>query len=260
MGGSIIGGLTKSGYPTSDIIAIEPDIQKGENIKNKYGIDAYPENHQAIGTSDVLVLAVKPQVLIDTLNSIKSFVSDNCLIVSIAAGITCHSIENILSKNSAVIRVMPNTPSLINLGASGLYANNQVSDEQKNIAEKIMNSVGISVWVEKEELIDVVTAISGSGPAYYFLFMEIFLKTAEKMGLEPDIAKLLVHQTALGAANMANASDNTIEQLRKNVTSPGGTTEAAINSMLDDNIEKTLSHALQQAVIRSKELAKISDK
>lgn len=260
MGSSIIGGLIKSGYPAEHLFGVEPDKTKCKNLSAEFGINVFSSNQEAIQNCDVLVLAIKPQALIETLKPIKQFISTDCLIISIAAGITVDTIENCLTKNTAVIRVMPNTPSLINLGASGLFANQYASSNQKSIAELIMNSVGLSIWVDTEELIDVVTAISGSGPAYYFLFMEIFMKSAIKMGLTNEQAKELVQQTALGAANMAIESSETIEQLRKNVTSPGGTTEAAINSMLDDNIEKILSHALKQAEQRSKELAKLFEK
>ena len=247
MGGSLIEGLIKSGYPQQAIYGIEPDELKRQTLEQSLGIKTAAADEQIIKNSDVLVLAIKPQVFLSSLSELKPFIKDDCLLISIAAGINCQSIEQSLSPNAVIVRVMPNTPSLINLGAAGMYANKNVSSEQKQLAENILNAVGMVSWVEDESLIDAITAVSGSGPAYYFFMMEVMQKIASELGLEPQQATKLVKQTALGAATMASMTDETLEQLRTKVTSPGGTTEAAINTLIEQQFEQMIRQALIKA-------------
>jgi len=178
-------------------------------------------------------------------------------LVSIAAGIREKDIARWLGKEHAIVRCMPNTPSLVQTGASALYANNQVSDAQRDLAESLMRTVGIVIWLEHEAQMDAVTAVSGSGPAYFFLVMEAMQKSAEQLGLSPEMSRLLITQTALGAAKMAMESEEGVGELRHRVTSPGGTTEQGIKALQAGALEETFDQALQAACRRSKELAKI---
>jgi pyrroline-5-carboxylate reductase len=177
------------------------------------------------------------------------------LIVSIAAGITTSHLQSWLGGDTAIVRCMPNTPALVGKGASGLFANKFVSDDQKQLAEQIMSAVGLSVWVDTEADIDTVTALSGSGPAYFFLFMEAMQNAAKEMGISNELARQLTYQTALGAAELALNSTDDIAVLRRNVTSPGGTTEQAINKFEDGGLRELVTSALQAARDRSIELA-----
>jgi len=177
------------------------------------------------------------------------------LIISIAAGIRINSILNWLDNDAAIVRVMPNTPALIGAGAAGLFANDVVSESEKELAQNIMNSVGISVWLEDESQIDIVTAISGSGPAYYLLVMELMEKAALSLGLTADQAKLLVTETALGAARMVKEGEIDAASLRRQVTSPGGTTEEALKILTEGNIENLFQAAVEGACRRSVELS-----
>lgn len=256
MGASLIGGLIANGYDKQRIRAADVSTEQRAKIEQAFGIQTFANNQEAISGTDVIVLAVKPQVLLETLISLSSAIDQQgSLIISIAAGIALSSMTQVLGRNSAIVRVMPNTPALIGSGASGLYANDNVSEEQKKLTETILDAVGISVWVEREELIDVVTAVSGSGPAYYFLFMEAMEKYALEMGLNQQQAKTLVLQTALGASRMANESDEGTGSLRERVTSPGGTTEAALNILNENGFEDLIKQALFAAKQRAEEMA-----
>ena len=204
----------------------------------------------------ILVLSIKPQNMRDVLNEIKDAVGKNLLIVSIAAGITTKRIQKILD-SVAVVRVMPNTPALIGQGAAAIYATKKAKSKLGQVV-RIFSAVGLAVMVDNEKLIDAVTAVSGSGPAYFFLLMEEMIKAAQKLGLKKELAEKLVLQTAKGAGLLAvEALKNgqTPDILRKNVTSPGGTTEAAMKVFSKRNFEKTVQEALTAAAKRSKELS-----
>ncbi len=178
------------------------------------------------------------------------------LLVSIAAGVTLHCLDRWAGGDNAVVRAMPNTPALVGCGASVLVANDCVADDQRGFAERILATAGSTDWVEDETLMDVVTALSGSGPAYFFFFMEALAAAAARRGLEPGLARRLCVQTGRGAATLAQASDDlTLEQLRENVTSPGGTTERGIASLVDDRVSEALERAVDAAMNRSAELA-----
>jgi len=256
MAQSLIGGLIASGYDKSSIFATDPTAEQRDAVTQTFGIQCFADNSEAVAKSDIVVLAVKPQVLQSVCATIESAVQKHKpLVLSVAAGIRSQDINHWLGNDVAIVRTMPNTPSLIQTGASGLFANAQVNEEQKSQAEHIMRAAGIAVWVKEEIQLDAVTALSGSGPAYYFLFMEAMEKTAQQMGLDAKTAHLLTLQTALGSAKMALESQLDCETLRKNVTSPNGTTEQAILSFQNDGLPEMVAKAMQAAQTRAGELA-----
>jgi pyrroline-5-carboxylate reductase len=257
MAQALIKGLIKAEtYSPSDIIASDISAERLKYVKNSFGIDTTPENKQIADRSSILVLSVKPQNIKEVLEEIKTNISHDKIIISIAAGITTRKIADHLG-DVPIIRVMPNTPALVSAGAAALYGR-KATVEQLDKAARLFLAVGQAVIVEDEKLIDAVTATSGSGPAYFFLLMENMIKSAVKLGLTEDIAKKLVLQTALGAAKLAKQADKnneSPEELRKKVTSPGGTTEAAIKVFADEKIEKTIENALTAAYEKSKKLS-----
>lgn len=256
MGASLIGGLIKNGHPVDRIIATDPSPEKRSHLTHTYGIKCLDDNLAAVSQANVVIFAVKPQVFESVASPLKAAVEKNRpLIISVAAGVRAASIQKWLGGHAAIVRVMPNTPALIGAGASALYANAEVSDDQHNIAESILRAVGITVWVNEENQMDAVTALSGSGPAYFFLILEALQEGAEELGLSAETAQMLAQQTALGAALMAIDSTHSPAELRKHVTSPGGTTEAAIGVLEKSDLRNILKKALLAAKNRSEELA-----
>jgi len=261
MATSLIGGLIANHYPADHITVTEPDAEKLKRLQEKFHVNISTDNNQAVIKTDVVVLAVKPQILQKVCRDISASVQiKKPLIISIAAGIRSTDINRWLDNNNALIRCMPNTPSLLQTGATGLYANEQVSNEQKETAENILGAAGITLWVNDEKLLDSVTAVSGSGPAYFFLLMEAMQKAGESLGLDSETAKQLTLQTALGAARMAITGNDDPASLRTKVTSKGGTTEAAINYFQKNNFETLVKDALTDAKNRATELADILGK
>lgn len=258
MGSSLIGGLIKNGHSADKIIASDPNQDHLQQIKKTFGIKTAPNNSEAAAVADVVLLAVKPNAFAEVAKGLKDAVQKRKpMIISIAAGVREGDMQKLLGGGLAIVRCMPNTPALIGCGATALYANSFVNAEQRNIAESILSAVGIAVWVENEEQIDTVTALSGSGPAYFFLVMEAMQQTAEQLGLPTDVARLLTLQTGLGAARLAQESEKSLTELRRSVTSPGGTTEKAISVLEEHNIREIFRKALHSAKIRSEELAKL---
>ena len=256
MGRSLLGGILANGYPLPLLCGADPDPAQRETIRTLFGIETLADNREAIENAKIVILAVKPQLMAATVKGIApALVKLRPLIISVAAGIRLSAITGWLRQELPVIRAMPNTPALIQAGATALYANAQVTDEHKESAETIMRSVGTVVWVEHESVLDTVTALSGSGPAYFFLVMEILEKAAIDMGLHPDQARLLTLETALGAAKMALESNLDTASLRRQVTSPGGTTERALAVLTQGKIEALFQQALKAAQQRSIELA-----
>lgn len=258
MAKSLIGGLIASGHPASALLASDKYPTQPNPLEQELGIQFFQDN-LALLEADVLVLAVKPQHLHQVCNELAPALvhADRLpLFISIAAGITTETLSRWLGLDCAIVRSMPNTPALIQTGATGLYANRQVTRHQHELAEQVLRSAGITLWVKDEALLDSVTALSGSGPAYFFLFMEAMVKAGQKLGLTQDAAKLLTLQTALGAAKMALESDVTIAELRAKVTSPNGTTEQAIKSFDANHLEETVFEAMQAAHQRAQTLAK----
>lgn len=261
MAASLVGGLIANQHPADKITVAEPDADKLKQHKQTFNIHTSTDNNQAIAGSDVVVLAVKPQILQQVCRDIADTVQNKKpLIISIAAGILSTDIDRWLGGQCALVRCMPNTPALLQAGATGLYANEKVNDMQKNVAENILSAAGMTLWVNEESLLDAVTAVSGSGPAYFFLFIEAMQKAGEKLGLDAESAQKLSLQTALGAARMAIEGDDAPATLRNKVTSKGGTTEAAINYFTNNDFEKLVDGALTAARDRATELAKILGK
>ncbi|MFZ1344776.1 pyrroline-5-carboxylate reductase [Thiothrix eikelboomii] len=251
----IVGMLQDAGE--LQIRVSDPDQNQLDVIRS-YGSEIFTstDNQQVIDGADVVVLAVKPQVLRSVLEPLQTLAQkQQPLFVSIAAGIREASLNTWLGGRLPIVRCMPNTPALVKAGATGLYANSQVSKEQRSLAESILRTVGITLWFEDEDKLDAVTAVSGSGPAYFFLVMEAMQAAAESLGLKPEDAQLLVVQTALGAARLALESDQQPADLRKQVTSKGGTTEAALNQLNTGGLVPLFAEALKAAEQRSKELA-----
>lgn len=256
MGTSLISGLIKNGHPKEKLWASDINEEHLSELKRSFGIHTTTDNKLAIEQADVVIFAIKPQLFTNVMHQLAdSLAKRHPLIISIAAGIRVNSIEQWLSSNSAIVRAMPNTPALISAGATALYANSHVSQAQHNLAESILRAVGVVVWIENEEKMDIVTALSGSGPAYFFLIMESLQRAAEELGLPSDTARLLTLQTALGAAKIAIESGQSLEELRHQVTSKGGTTEKAISVLEEQDIRGLLKQALEAAKHRSEELA-----
>ena len=254
MAASLIGGLLAQGIPASHIRASDPGAEQRAKIAGEHGIALFTDNAEAILDADVIVLATKPQELKDVCLALAPSLQDGQLLVSIAAGISCASLGNWLGARP-IVRCMPNTPALLRQGVSGLYANAEVNPTQRELAEQLLAAVGMALWLENEQQIDAVTAVSGSGPAYFFLLIEAMTAAGEQLGLPKAIAAQLTLQTALGAAHMAVASDVDAAELRRRVTSPNGTTEAAINTFQAGGFTELVEQALSAAAKRSAELA-----
>ena len=264
MARSLIAGIlqessSQDGSTHSIRVSDPSESQLAGITENWASINSYANNAEAIEGADVVVLSVKPQIMQMVCEPLQeNFKTQNPLVISIAAGVNLENLEKWLGNYSpAVVRCMPNTPSLVQSGMTGLYANKQVSEEQRNLAESIMRAVGSTLWLENEDLMDTVTAVSGSGPAYFFLVMEAMQDAAQKMGLNAEDARLLVLQTAFGAAKLALESSDDASVLRQRVTSKGGTTEAALKKLIDGGLPSIFEEALVAAAIRSKELSNI---
>jgi pyrroline-5-carboxylate reductase len=256
MAQAIIGGLLAQGYPQENISAAGPGTETLEKVTKQFAIAASTDNNLTAACADVIVLAVKPQVMKEVATALKKSLSHNPLIISLAAGISTQSLANWLGEEKSIVRCMPNTPAQLRFGASGLFANANVSSEQKQLADTILSAVGIAEWVVQEEQLNTVTAVSGSGPAYFFLFMESMIAAAVKQGLSRELATKLTLQTALGAAHLAQQSHLDLVELRRKVTSPKGTTEQAILSFEQDKIREIVEHAMQACNHRAQELSK----
>ncbi len=261
MARSLIGGLVATGMSNNDISVSEPKAALREKLTKNFGVNALEENASAVMGANVIVLAVKPQILQEVVTPLGSLVAEaRPLLISVAAGVTCSSIERWVGSQPALIRVMPNTPALIGAGISALYANSNVGVDQRALAEKIVTAVGKTVWIKEESLMDAVTAVSGSGPAYFFYIMQAIHDAAMREGLDAQTARLLSLETALGAARLAIASTEDPGNLQAQVTSPGGTTEAAIKVLEDSGVRDTLQNAVSAARARGGELAKLLDR
>ena len=257
MASSIIGGLISAGWGKDRIRVSDPDPDQRHKIKARFDVDCFENNRECIDNADIVVFATKPQTLRRAVESVNTeLVNTHPLLISIAAGIQCRDVVQWLGATLPLVRVMPNTPALINQGVSGVYATASCTDDHKQSVEQIMQAVGEVVWVQQERDIDTVTAISGSGPAYFYKLMEVMIEVATTEGLSEQAARTLVLETAKGAAIMAAGVATPPAELRKHVTSPGGTTEAALSTMESLEIDKILSAGMIAAIDRSKALAK----
>jgi pyrroline-5-carboxylate reductase len=257
MASSIIGGLIKKGHPAANIAASDPLAGNLQKLAMLGPVITKNSNADAVRDANVVVLAVKPQVLKTVAEDLApALTAKKPLVISIAAGIELASLERWLGSDIPIVRCMPNTPALIQLGATGLYANSLVSTTQRETADQVLASIGIARWVESEDALHAVTAVSGSGPAYFFLVMEAMQAAGESLGLDAELSKTLTLQTALGAARMAMEADVDAAELRRRVTSPGGTTEQAIKTFEEGNLRELFLQALKSCDNRSRELAK----
>lgn len=256
MAESLIGGLLAGGHPAAAIRVAEPAPARRDDLIERHGITAVEDNAAAARGADVVVLAVKPQVLADVCRDLgPALAEERPLFVSVAAGVRETDIARWLGGTPALVRVMPNTPALVGSGACALHAGAAVTTDQRELAERLASAAGLTVWLEDEAQMDVVTALSGSGPAYFFLVMEALTDAAAELGLERDTAAALCRQTAMGAALMARDAGEDFATLRRRVTSPGGTTEQGLAALEADGLRDALRRAVTAAHRRSAELA-----
>ncbi len=256
MAGSLVGGLIADGFTTKNIWVSDVDAEKLAELHDRWRVNTSADNTQVAAMARVLVLAVKPQILHTVAADIAETVRQHRpLVISIAAGIREKDIERWLGGSTAIVRCMPNTPALVRTGATALHANASVSDEQHDWAESILRAVGLTVWVGDEAMLDAVTALSGSGPAYFFLFMEAMEQAALELGLDKQTARVLTEQTAFGAAKVALEVDESPDELRRRVTSPGGTTQKAMDVFERGGLRALVAQAMRAARRRSIELS-----
>ena len=256
MATSLVNGLVASGHEPKQIWVSDINPTALSSLSSHLGVNVTQNNQEVIRSVDVVVLSIKPQIMAQVAKEIAPYLKQGQLVVSIAAGVNQKSLRNWLGADTAVVRCMPNTPALVLTGATALFANDKVTQAQRDLAETILRAVGIALWVADENELDAVTAISGSGPAYFFLLMEAMEKVAVEMGLEEGTARLLIQQTALGAAKIALESAESPAELRRRVTSPGGTTQQAIETFERGGFSGLVAKALNAAKDRSIEMSK----
>lgn len=259
MANALIGGLLNNGFPASDIAVIEIGADNRVNLERNYGVRCYAEPEAAALYCDALVLAVKPQQMRAACAPLQKLLQQQ-LVISIAAGLRLSDLSRWLGGHEKLVRVMPNTPALISSGITGLYALPSVSEAERLGAERIMHAVGSTVWVNEESQIDALTAISGSGPAYVFLFIEALQQAAVELGFNTRQARQLSIETVLGAAKLAALSEESASALRERVTSKGGTTEAAIRVMTERGLKEAIVAGIMAANARGSELGNLLGK
>ena len=254
---SIVTGMCQQAYPADHIMASNPSPEKLQALHNSLGILTTSSNYEAVNFAQVIVLSVKPQLM----QTVCADVSEHCdlsdkLIISIAAGITTARLVEMLAGHQNIVRCMPNTPSAIGMGMSGLFANAAVSDSDREFSRYIMSQVGKTLWVDNESAINTVIAGAGSSPAYVFLFAQAMQEEVERMGLSTDDARTLVQQAIIGSAHMMESnSDLSLAELRNQVTSKGGTTHEAVQSLLADNLPDIVAKAMRAAVARAEQMS-----
>jgi pyrroline-5-carboxylate reductase len=254
---SIVSGLIKNAYPAQLITASNPSIGKLSALQADFAIEITQDNNEAVQAADVIVLAVKPQLMQQVCGKLAQDTDLNDkLFISIAAGITTNRLQQMLGGEYPTVRTMPNTPSALGKGMTGLFADTTVDERDKQYAADLMSQVGEIVWVEKESMIDGVIAAAGSSPAYFFLFLEAMQNEAQQQGFDQTTARLMVQQAMLGAAEMVCHNPHLeLNELRTQVTSKGGTTAKAIESFQQQGLEKIIANAMQAAVKRAEEMA-----
>ncbi len=257
MTSSIISGLIKANYPSSLICASAPSPDNTTRLKDQFSIKISNDNISSAKWADVIVLAVKPQIMAEVCQALNlaGIHFENKLIISIAAGITVERLQSLLGDTTEIIRTMPNTPALVQKGMTGLFASTLVSTDNKLFAEQLLLSVGKIIWVQTEAMINAIIAVSGSAPAYFFLFMEAMQEKALKMGFDEQQARLLVQQVALGSAEMVLQNpEKSIATLRQNVTSKGGATAVALHMFNELDLNNIVAKAMQSASDRANDM------
>ena len=260
MARSLIGALIARGGGAAHIRVAEPVEAVRESLARDFGVAVFPDAREACADADLWLLAVKPQVMRSVCESLAGIArARDPLVVSIAAGITAVQLERWLGGEAAVIRAMPNTPALLGAGVTGLFASTRVDADGRRCAQDLLSSAGKTVWIDDEARMDAVTAVSGSGPAYVFLLAEAMEAAARQQGLGDEAARTLVLQTVLGAARMLTESEEAPDALRKRVTSPNGTTQAAVDTLQAGGFEALVATAIQAAAQRGRELSAAND-
>ena len=255
MARSMIGGLLTAGFAAQDIGAADPVADNLEALRALGLTSLGSDNAVIAGAADVVVLAVKPQVMRSVCESLAPAMRNDTLVISIAAGIPADSLSEWLGGRARLVRCMPNTPAMLGLGASALYAYGDISEALRHRAQTVLEAVGVVRWVDQEDLLHAVTALSGSGPAYFFLFMEAMIAEAKRMGLDEESARTLCAQTCIGAGRMLIVGDAEAGELRRRVTSPGGTTERAVAAFESAGLAELVGTAMRDCHARSRELA-----
>ncbi|NBC47204.1 MAG: pyrroline-5-carboxylate reductase [Gammaproteobacteria bacterium] len=256
MARSLIAGLIADDYDPAGLRVCDPDREKREQLASNFGVPVSEQAAEAVTDAEVIVLCVKPQVAADACRELAALLPPpHPLLISVMAGVREATIIGWLGSSVPLVRAMPNTPVLVQSGAIGLHAGADTNAEQRNLAEEVLRAGGLTRWVDTEAELDTVTALSGSGPAYFFLFMEALEAAAIAEGLDQETARLLTIQTALGAARMAVESDESPRQLRQRVTSPGGTTERAIAAFEEGGLPGLTLRAVAAARRRARELS-----
>ena len=256
MARSLIGGLIANGFDASLIYASDPLEQARDFLAKKFSVNVTENNAEVVAASSVVILAVKPQMAQEVLaTQLEAFQQNRPLLISIAAGIRLQELDTWSGGQLAIVRMMPNTPALIQQGITAMYANEIATPALKDAAQSILSAVGETVWVERESQLDAVTAVSGSGPAYFFYLIEAMEQAAQELGLDNSIANRLAVQTAVGASLLASQSTESPESLRKQVTSPGGTTEAAVRELQNANVKTDIVRAIFAAEHRAVQLS-----
>ena len=255
MASCIVSGLSNTNTDKYRITVCDPNQAKLDLLKEKYKVEICLSNKKAAKHADLLILAVKPQSIRSVINEIQSLIKSSAIIISVAAGVKTTSIKSWLGKSNVIIRAMPNTPSAVLCGATGLYTKPGTSEKTKNQVKAIFDAIGYSCWVDDEKDINAVIALSGSSPAYFFKIFEIMQDIGQELGLDEKKAFELLIQTFIGSSKMIRKMDNTPAQLREQVTSPGGTTERALNVFSKENLASTLREAMHKAYERADEMS-----
>ena len=256
MARALIGGLLQAGHPARSLTVADPNEAARQSAAADFGVRVTASNREAVDGAAVVVVAVKPQIMPKVLEDLAENLNPEALVISVAAGITLAGLARGLGEDVALVRAMPNTPALYGAGMTGMVANAAVDRSGRALAEQILAATGQTLWLEDEALMDVVTAVSGSGPAYFFALAEQLALAGERAGLSPAAAAQLARQTAFGAGLMLVESGLAAAELRMRVTSPGGTTQAALESMGRDGFERLVERAVSAAVQRGRELGK----
>lgn len=256
MARALIGGLLQAGHPARLIRVADPGEKARQAAAADFGVAVTTSNQEAVSAADIVVLAVKPQVLPAVLPEIAAVLAPQAVVISVAAGLTLASLEAGLGRQVAIVRAMPNTPALYGAGMTGIVANAATDQAARGLAEAVLAATGQILWLDDEALMDVVTAVSGSGPAYFFALAEQLALAGERAGLTPTAAAQLARQTAFGAGLMLVESGLSAAELRMRVTSPGGTTQAALESFARDGFEGLIERAVGAAIQRGQDLGK----